>query len=202
MSLMTSISSVIPLKCWNSKHSILSSVSLHSLSVVLIHVGLKHHCLPATPTAELWTPWKAPWKCPKPQGRQNGQSCNHHLSELSSFIHSTGIYYANTEPGRVNSPLQSLSRCTVTATILSQAFISCCFLTFFLVTAKSMNKKKIKIACNSNSRDNLEMNFLPFFAYAFSIIESILCVQFWKPLIYHKHFPILLQILQNIILNG
>lgn len=65
-----------------------------------------------------------------------------------------------------------------------------------------MNKKKIKIAPNSSSRDNLEMYFLPFFAYTFHIIENILYMQFWKPLIYHKHLPVLLKILQNVTLNG
>lgn len=54
---------------------------------------------------------------------------------------------------------------------------------FFQVTAKSMNKKKIKIACNSNSTDNLEMYSLPFFTYTFlhdweHIIYTILCATY------------------------
>lgn len=202
------------LKCWDAKHSILSPVSLHPPWVVFIHLSFKRHWLPcpwlpAAPSrsdpAELWTPFlESCLGVSRTTGKATWPKL-HSPPFWAQFIHSFNWYLLSTRrTGPVSSPAAELiamhSHSHRPRSGLHQLLLL--KLNFFLVIAKSMKKKKIKPACNSNSRNNLEMNFLPFFAYTFYIIESILYVQFWKPLIYHKHFPILLKILQNIILNG
>lgn len=89
-----------PLKCWNSKHSILSPFPNTLPGLSSTTCGFNHYCLLMTPSSSLSSRTilgsnaveslmgmskitvKATW--PK----------LHYLSKLSSFIHSTSIYWA------------------------------------------------------------------------------------------------------------